>query len=230
MDQNTKIMTYQAINLPDRIEKSRSESLEEILKYKNLMKKRHTIRDFSNKEVDFKIIENAIEIAGLAPSGANKQPWHFTAISDQKIKTEIRHKAEEEEKKFYSGGAGDEWINALEPMGTNFNKPHLEIAPWLIVIFSERYELNEDGTRHKNYYVNESIGIASGFLISALHIAGLSILTHTPNPMLFLNQICERPKNYKPIMILAVGYAAENATVPKAAKIKKPLREILTKF
>ena len=114
--------------------------------------------------------------------------------------------------------------------GTNFNKPHLEIAPWLIIIFSERYELNDDGSRHKNYYVNESVGIASGFLISALHIAGLSILTHTPNPMLFLNQICERPKNYKPIMILAVGYAAENATVPKAAKIKKPLREILRIF
>ena len=146
----------------------------------------------------------------------------------QARKNQIRAAAEEEEKKFYAGGAGDEWIKALEPIGTNAAKPHLEQAPWLIVIFAERYGEFSDGQRYKNYYVPESVGIASGFLITALHQAGLVSLTHTPNPMTFLNELCDRPASNKPIMILAVGHPADDATVPAIAKIKKPLDAIFT--
>lgn len=221
---------YEAIPLPDYMQKTHKESLKDIIKYRKIMEKRHTIRDFSSKNVSYEIIKNAIKIAASAPSGANHQPWHFTSISKKNIKTEIRNKAEEEERKFYGGAGGDEWIKALEPIGTNYNKPHLEIAPWLIVVFAERYGFFKDGTRYKNYYINESVGIASGFLISALYHAGLSILTHTPNPMSFLNKICNRPQSNKPFMILAVGYPVKNATVPKAAKMKKLLKNVLTKI
>lgn len=192
------------------------------------MASRHTIRDFTNRPVAQSVIEDAIRTAGLAPSGANHQPWHFTAISDPALKSQIRRAAEEEEQKFYDGAAGDEWLSALEPMGTHVSKPHLEIAPWLIVIFAQRYGTNPDGSRYKNYYVPESTGIATGFLIAALHHAGLSCLTHTPNPMKFLTEICQRPDSEKPIMILAVGHPTPDATVPAAAKVKKPLHEILT--
>ena len=196
--------------------------------FKEYMLKRHTIRDFSDRKVEFEIIKKAIQIAGSAPSGANHQPWHFVAISNPDIKKKIRKAAEIEEEKFYSGGASDEWIKALEPIGTNADKPHLEIAPWLIIIFAERFGTFDDGSKYKNYYVPESVGIATGFLITALHKAGLSVLTHTPNPMSFLNNLCNRPKSNKPIMILTVGHPSEDATVPKVAKIKKDISEILT--
>ena len=221
-------LQYESIPLPDNIQKSDDQILSSIKIFKGLMLKRHTIRDFSDRSVDYKVIEYAIQIAGSAPSGANHQPWHFAAISNPKIKSQIRESAEIEEKKFYGGGGGDEWIKALEPIGTNAEKPHLEIAPWLIIVFAERYGVFEDGTKYKNYYVPESVGIATGFLISALHNAGLSILTHTPNPMNFLTKLCKRPSSNKPVMILTVGHASKKATVPKVAKIKKDLREILT--
>jgi len=223
-----KKLKYEKISLPDKISLSDKEMFTSIDNFKEYMLKRHTVRDFSDREVDFDIIKKAIQIAGSAPSGANHQPWHFTAISNPEVKKQIRKAAEIEEEKFYSGGASDEWIKALEPIGTNANKPHLEIAPWLIIIFAERFGTFDNGTKYKNYYVPESVGIATGFLITALHKVGLSVLTHTPNPMSFLNTICERPKSNKPLMILAIGHASDKATVPKVAKIKKPIDEILT--
>ena len=150
------------------------------------------------------------------------------AIKNQEMKAEIRSAAENEERAFYTGKGHDDWISALEPIGTDASKPHLTDAPWLIVIFAERYGFNKDGSRRKNYYVNESVGIATGFLISAIHNAGLVCLTHTPNPMKFLNDLCGRPDNEKPIMILPVGHPSDDANIPKAAKFKKPLNEILT--
>jgi len=221
-------IAYQPLPLPDRQDLSDAESLSGATAFHDRMKTRHTVRDFADRPVDRAVIESAIATAGLAPSGANHQPWHFVAISDPELKARIRRAAEEEEQKFYDGGAGDEWLSALEPIGTGVSKPHLEDAPWLIVIFAQRYGLRADGTRFKNYYVPESTGIASGFLIAALHHAGLCCLTHTPNPMKFLTEICGRPDHEKPIMILAVGHAAEDATVPRAAVLKKPLTEILT--
>jgi nitroreductase len=164
--------------------------------------------------------------AGSAPSGANHQPWFFAAVSSPDLKARIRSEAEEEERKFYNGGGSDEWIKALEPIGTNEDKPHLTTAPWLIVIFAQRWGEFDDGTRYKNYYVPESVGIATGFLIAALHNAGLSCLTHTPNPMKFLNGALDRPDSEKPVMILTVGHAADTATVPEVAKYKKPLDQI----
>ena len=221
-------LEYQAIDVPDRFDVSAGQSLDGATGFYEHMRKRHTVRDFSNKPVSKEVIETCIKIAGTAPSGANHQPWHFVAISNPKHKRKIREAAEEEERKFYAGGAGDEWIKALEPIGTNDHKPHLEDAPWLIVVFAQRYGEFEDGTRYKNYYVPESTGIACGFLLAALHHAGLVALTHTPNPMKFLNQLLKRPSSEKPLMIIAAGHAAKGAKVPAVAKIKKPLDEILT--
>jgi nitroreductase len=192
------------------------------------MRKRHTVREFLADPVSAEVIKDCIAAAGSAPSGANHQPWHFVAIRDMETKGKIRAAAEAEEVAFYGGGAGEEWLAALAPIGTGPQKPHLEIAPWLIVVFAQRYGEFSDGTRYKNYYVPESVGIATGFLIAALHHAGLSVLTHTPNPMKFLNGLLGRPASEKPLMILAVGKAAPEATVPAAAMIKKPLEEILT--
>jgi iodotyrosine deiodinase len=174
------------------------------------------------------VIATAVAAAGTAPSGANHQPWHFVAIADPALKAQVRAAAEEEERAFYAGGAGDEWLAALEPIGTGVAKPHLTDAPWLIVVFAQRWGMTTDGARYKNYYVPESVGIATGFLIAALHRAGLSMLTHTPNPMKFLNAMCGRPESEKPVMILVVGHAAEGATVPAVAKRKKPLDQIMT--
>jgi nitroreductase len=221
-------LNYQPVALPDRHHLTDEQMLEEAQAFYTFMQRRHTVRDYSDRPVDRAVIEHCIATAGLAPSGANHQPWHFVAISDPAAKHEIRLAAEEEEKQFYAGNAGDEWLKALEPIGTNADKPHLDIAPWLIVIFAQRYGVFEDGTRYKNYYVPESVGIATGFLIAALHHAGLTALTHTPNPMKFLNRLCGRPESEKAIMILAVGHPAEDATVPAVAKVKKPLEEILT--
>ncbi len=190
------------------------------------IKRRHTIREFSDRAVDKKIIENCIQAAGTAPSGANHQPWYFTAISDAKTKSAIREAAEKEEKAFYEGRAGEEWLDALAALGTDQDKPYLETAPWLISIFAQQRGGVSIEDQNKNYYVRESVGIATGFLINALHHCGLATLTHTPKPMNFLNEICERPKTDKAYILLVVGYPAEDASVPEHALIKKTLEDI----
>lgn len=219
-------LSYSAVPLPDRSEMTDSQMLEAAQSFHDKMRTRHTVRDYSNRPVSRAVIETCIQTAGTAPSGANHQPWHFCAIADQQLKQQIRSEAEEEERRFYAGGAGDEWIKALEPIGTNADKPHLTTAPWLIVVFAQRWGSFDDGTRYKNYYVPESVNIATGFLLAALHHAGLCTLTHTPNPMKFLNSALGRPPSEKPTMIIAVGHPAADASVPSVAKIKKPLDEI----
>ncbi|WP_299600862.1 nitroreductase family protein [uncultured Tateyamaria sp.] len=221
-------LEYRQLPLPDRQEFDDAEMLRRVEEFRDFMAQRHTVRDYSTRPVAQEVIEACVAAAGTAPSGANHQPWHFVAISDPAIKRQIREAAEEEERKFYDGGASDEWIKALEPIGTNADKPHLEDAPWLIVVFAQRYGTFDDGTRYKNYYVPESVGIATGMLLTALHTAGLVTLTHTPNPMKFLGDLLGRPDSEKATMIIAVGHASDDATVPAVAKIKKPLDEILS--
>ncbi|PSL19999.1 nitroreductase family protein [Shimia abyssi] len=221
-------LKYDPIPLPDHVAQCDADMATAAKGFFETMARRHTVRDFDKTPVPRSIIETSIATAGRAPSGANHQPWFFAAISNADLKARIRAEAEVEERRFYAGGAGDEWIKALEPIGTNDHKPHLTDAPWLIVVFAQRYGEFSDGMRYKNYYVPESVGIACGFLIAALHHAGLSVLTHTPNPMKFLTPALDRPASEKPIMILAVGRAAQNATVPAVAKVKKPLSEIMT--
>ena len=194
----------------------------------NKIKTRRTIRDFSSKDISIEILENAIKAAGRAPSGANQQPWHFVIVSNKKIKKSIRNAAEKEEQSFYTKRAPKEWLNALKHIGTDANKPHLEKAPYLIIVFAERYSVNEKSEKIKNYYVSESVGISTGFLITALHFAGLVTLTHTPSPMKFLNKILNRPSNESAYLIIAVGYPDDDATVPVISK--KQLSEFLTKF
>ena len=220
--------SYKPIPLKDF--KAKSEEEMELISKNHLlnMKSRHTIRDFSNKKVPFSIIKNCIKVACSAPSGANLQPWHFSIISSKLVKSKIRKAAEIEEQKFYDDLKKDEWLKALEPLGTHADKPHLEVAPWLIIVFSERYSQLSNGEKRKNYYVPESVGIATGFLITALHLSGLSCLTHTPNPMSFLSKICKRPLSNKATLILAIGHADKNATIPYASKIKKPLKEVMS--
>jgi nitroreductase len=188
------------------------------------LRRRRTVRDFSDRPVPREAIEQAIDAARHAPNGANLQPWHFVAVADPAVKRAIRRAAEEEERAFYGGRAPREWLDALSPLGTDADKPFLEIAPWLIAVFAEQHGLDEKGERRKNYYVAESVGIACGFLIAALHHAGLATLTHTPNPMGFLNETLHRPKNEKPYLILVAGYPAEGAAVPAIAK--KPMAAV----
>lgn len=188
------------------------------------MKRRRTVRDFSDRPVPREIIEDCIRAAGTAPNGANKQPWHFTVVSDPEIKKKIRDAAEEEERKFYENRATDEWLEALAPLGTDHNKPFLEDAPYLIAIFSKSYGTKGNGEKETHYYVKESVGIATGILITAIHNAGLVSLTHTPSPMGFLNDILNRPKNERPFLLLVVGYPKGDVKVPDI--IKKPLDEI----
>ena len=221
-------VTYQPLPLPDDVALPPAQSLTAATGFLAQMRKRHSVRDFAPTPVDQAVIAACITTAGTAPSGANHQPWHFVAIADPALKSRIRAAAEAEEQAFYDGGGGDEWLKALEPIGTGASKPHLDIAPWLIVVFAQRYGLTQDGHRYKNYYVPESVGIATGFLIAALHHAGLTALTHTPNPMKFLGGLCGRPDHEKPVMILAVGHPAPGATVPAVAKLKKPLAQIMT--
>ena len=198
--------------------RSRSESfLNEIIT-------RRTIREFSDRIVPIDIINNCIKTAASAPSGANKQPWQFVIVRDSGIKTKIREAAEKEEKEFYGHRATKEWLEDLNQFGTDWHKPFLEIAPYLIVIFRKIYDLEDDGTQRKNYYVNESVGIASGFLLAALHHAGLATLTHTPSPMNFLGEILNRPKNEKAFLLIPVGYPAKDAEVPDISK--NPFSEI----
>lgn len=189
-----------------------------------LMARRRTVRDYSDRPVPRQIIANAVRTAALAPSGANQQPWTFACIADPAIKTQIRIAAEDEEKTFYSGRAGEEWLGALRHLGTDWEKPFLQTAPWLIAIFGQRYGTGPDGEKVKHYYVPESVGIASGFLIAALHNAGLATLTHTPSPMGFLNQICGRPESEKAYILLVTGYPAEDCKVPVITK--KTLDEV----
>ncbi|MDA0378044.1 MAG: nitroreductase family protein [Bacteroidetes bacterium] len=200
------------------------EQVERAAAFHALLEGRRTIRDFSDRPVDRRVIEWCIRSAGTAPSGANKQPWHFAAVSDPDVKRAIREAAEEEERAFYDGRAGEEWLDALRPFGTDANKPFLEKAPWLIAIFARNFDLDEDGNRSKNYYVPESVGIATGMLITALHQAGLSTLTHTPSPMGFLNKALDRPSHERAVILLVVGYAAEDAQVPDLSR--KPLSAI----
>lgn len=221
-------VSFQPLDLPDRMDLTDAQMLEEATGFYDRMKRRHSVRNFSTRPVERAVIDQCVRAAGSAPSGANHQPWHFVAIANPAIKKKVRDAAEEEERRFYDGGASEEWLKALEPIGTGVDKPHLENAPWLIVIFAQRWGQYDDGTRFKNYYVPESVGIATGFLLAALHHAGLVSLTHTPNPMRFLNELLDRPDSEKPVMILAVGHPAQDAKVPAAAKLKKPLDEILT--
>ena len=197
---------------------------ERLTDFRELMAKRRTIRDFADTPVPRDLIETAIAAASTAPSGANQQPWHFVAISDPATKHAIRKAAEAEEREFYGGRASDEWLDALAPLGTDASKPFLETAPWLIAVFAQRS--GENGEKH--YYVNESVGLATGMLITALHTVGLGTLTHTPAPMTFLREICGRPEREKPFVLLVVGYPAEGCTVPTHALEKKSLGEVLT--
>ena len=192
------------------------------------MARRHSTRDFSDKPVPLDVINHCLETAGRAPSGANQQPWHFVVVTDPHIKHQIRLAAEEEERTFYAGRASDEWLDALAPLGTDADKSFIDRAACLIVIFAQSYGLDEDGKKIKNYYVQESVGIATGFLIAALHHAGLACLTHTPSPMGFLSEILNRPKNERAYINLVVGYPAENAQVPIHATEKKTLEEFVT--
>ena len=189
-------------------------------------KRRRTVRDFDSRRVPREVIEHALLAAGTAPSGANQQPWHFAVISDPALKRQIREAAEEEERAFYNGRAPEEWLRALAPLGTDPNKPFLEEAPLLIAIFAQKYGIDAQGERFSHYYVPESVGIATGFLITALHDAGLATLTHTPSPMGFLNSLCGRPDNEKPVILLVVGYPKPGCLVPVHGGLKKPLAQI----
>ena len=187
---------------------------------------RHTIRTFDSRPVPREIIEECLRAAGTAPNGANMQPWHFVVVSDPDVKKQIREGAEKEEREFYERRASEEWLEALAPLGTDWHKPFIEDAPYLIVIFGLSNTILPDGEKRKNYYVTESVGIATGILITAIHNAGLASLTHTPSPMAFLNKILGRPANERPFLGLVVGYPAENTTVPDISK--KSLDEITT--
>jgi iodotyrosine deiodinase len=204
---------------------SDEEMLKRSKEFYEIMKQRRTIREFSDKPVPLEVIENCIATAGTAPNGANMQPWHFVVVSDKDIKKRIREAAEEEEKIFYSQRAPKEWLEALAPLGTDEHKPFLETAPYLIVIFLKKFEVLPGGGQVKNYYTAESVGIATGLLITAIHNAGLVSLTHTPSPMNFLNHILNRSNDEKPFLILVVGHPAKDAKVPEISK--KPLKEIL---
>lgn len=188
------------------------------------MRRRRTVREFADRRVPREIIETCLLAAGTAPNGANRQPWHFVVVGDPELKARIREEAEIEERAFYAERAPPEWLAALEHLGTDEHKPFLERAPWLIVIFGESYEFKPDGTKAKNYYVSESVGIATGMLITALHYAGLVTLTHTPSPMKFLNGLLGRPDNERPFLVLVVGYPEDGASVP--AITKKPIEDI----
>lgn len=194
--------------------------------FREELQRRRTIRTFSDRPVPREIIEECIRAAGTAPNGANMQPWHFVVVSDPDVKKQIRAGAEQEEREFYERRASEEWLEALAPLGTDWRKPFLEEAPYLIVIFGLSNTILPDGSKRKNYYVTESVGIATGMLITAVHHAGLASLTHTPSPMGFLNKILKRPANERPFLVLVVGYPAEGTTVPDISK--KSLEEIAT--
>ncbi|MBF0279788.1 MAG: nitroreductase family protein [SAR324 cluster bacterium] len=192
--------------------------LQRSLALRKEMQKRRTVRDFSDRTVPREIIENCLQTAGSAPSGANLQPWYFVVVSDSAVKQRIREEAEKEEHEFYQNRAPQEWLDALAPLGTDEQKPFLQTAPYLIAVFAQSYGVLPDGRKVKNYYVSESVGIATGMLITAVHHAGLVSLTHTPSPMGFLNKILKRPSNERPFLLLVVGYPSEDAMVPEITK------------
>ena len=204
------------------------ESIAAAERFYRMIATRRTCRAFSETAVPREVIEAAILTAGTAPSGANHQPWHFVVIQSTDAKAAIRAGAEVEEAEFYAGKAGQEWLEALGPLGTDPDKAYLDIAPWLIVIFGQRRGGLKPGDNGQNYYVTESVGIATGLLLAALHAAGVATLTHTPNPMKFLNRLCRRPDHEKPMMIVVAGHAASDATIPVHATIKKPLEQIVS--
>jgi nitroreductase len=211
--------------LPDRRILPEQEMLRRAREFRELAARRRTVRAFDSRPVARELIEECIAAAGTAPSGANQQPWHFVAVSDPTVKQRIRVAAEEEERQFYERRATDEWLAALEPLGTDWQKPFLETAPWLIAIFAQKWGRAADGRRVKHYYPTESVGIATGILITALHTAGLATLTHTPSPMGFLNEILGRPADAeRPFLLLVVGQPAEGARVP--AIERRPLAVI----
>lgn len=220
---------HKSVPLNDFVELSEQQMKQRASDLLASSKRRHSIRSFSDKPVPKEIIETCIKIAATAPSGANHQPWHFVAINSQDVKKQIRTAAEDLERSFYKGRAGDEWLNALKPLGTDAQKPYLEHAPWLIAIFSQKKGGIHIEDKNTNYYVHESVGIATGFLINALHQSGLVTLTHTPKPMSFLTEICGRDKdNERPYMLIIAGYPAADATVPEHALVKKDFDEIAT--
>jgi iodotyrosine deiodinase len=219
-------MKEQHLPLSDFIEYSQDEMLSRAQAHYTDIKRRHSIRKFSDRAVPKDIIAQCILAAGTAPNGANHQPWHFVAISQPQVKAQIRQQAEALEQAFYAGRGGEEWLDALKPLGTNADKAYLEHAPWLIAVFSQK-RLQEASQEKSNYYVHESVGIATGFLIQALHNAGLGTLTHTPKPMSFLSKICKRDNdNERPYMLIIAGYPSEDATIPAHAVNKKSLDEI----
>ena len=220
MFKNEKLK-FNKIPIKDVIKKSK--------KFYEIISKRRSVRDFDSKKIDLKIIKNAILSAGSAPNGANLQPWHFVIIKDKKIKKKIRIAAEIEEKEFYNKKAPKEWLKALEPLGTDEDKKFIENAPVLIAIFEKKFSYQKK-KKIKNYYVRESVGIATGILITCLHMSGLCMLTHTPSPMNFLNTILGRPSNEKPFVLLIVGYPDKDCKIPTFAKNKKKLKEISTIF
>lgn len=197
-----------------------TDRLERVQALEGVITQRRSVRDFDSKPVAWEIIESALKIACSAPSGANQQPWRFVAISDPLIKRQIREAAEAEEREFYEHRASDAWLEALKPIGTDAEKPFLETAPWLIAIFVERYGLDTEGRKQKHYYPEESVGLATGMLIAALHCAGLATLTHTPSPMKFLNDILGRPRDReRPFLLLVVGHPAADCTVPDIERL-----------
>jgi len=218
-----KVHSSTPLEFEFRDESSLIERSEQFL---NLMRKRRTVRSFDSRDVPESVIANAIKIAGSAPSGANMQPWHFVAIRCEDVKKQIRQAAEIEERKLYEHRASEEWLEALAPLGTDANKPFLQTAPWLIVVFAQKFTIDENGDKHKHYYTPESVGIATGFLIAALHHAGLATLTHTPSPMSFLRKILNRPEHEKPFLLLVAGYPADNTTVPEFDK--KPVDALMS--
>lgn len=210
------------------IERSPEQMRRRARAFRREMRRRRSVRQFADRDVPRELIEEAIRTAGSAPSGANLQPWHFAAVGDPEVKRRIREAAEEEERKFYEERAPDEWLEALEPLGTGPEKPFLERAPWLVAVFARSYGIGPDGEKVKHYYVQESVGIATGLLVTALHHAGLATLTHTPSPMGFLGEILERPDRERPFLLVVTGYPAEDAEVPDIGK--KSLEEISSWF
>lgn len=218
MGKNKKHIKFEGLNL------TQTESLTQSKQFYELMNKRRSVRFFSNKDIPIEIINNCIKTASTAPSGAHKQPWTFCVVSNKELKHKIRELAEQEEKKNYESRMSDKWKKDLAYLGTNAVKEFLDIAPYLIIIFRKPYDLDENNNKHQNYYVSESVGIASGLLIAAIHQAGLVTLTHTPSPMGFLEEVLGRPKNEKAYLLLPVGYPAENCIVPNLKR--KKLKEI----
>ncbi|GLZ42335.1 nitroreductase family protein [Actinokineospora sp. NBRC 105648] len=212
---------YRPERIPD------SESLRAAAELRARMDQRRTVRAFSTDPVPEQVVIDAIAVAATAPSGAHQQPWTFVLVTDPEVRARIREAAEEEERISYDGRLGEEWLSALRPLGTDKHKPHLTDAPYLIVVFQQRFYLDEDGEQHKHYYVDESVGIAVGMLLTALHLAGLAALTHTPSPMRFLSEVLDRPRNEKAFAVIPVGYPAPDATVPNL--VRKDLDQVIVR-